>query len=135
MAVIGGISLFVAAIGIINTMIMATYERTREIGVMRACGATKNTISRLFTFEAAVLGFIGGIFRMGISFLVGSLGKFIVQRNSFNLGSLPISELGNFPLWLVAAVIVFTTLVGMLAGLYPAHRAAKMKPVDALRYE
>jgi putative ABC transport system permease protein len=136
LAVIGGISLFVAAIGIINTMIMATYERTREIGVLRACGATKGTISRLFTFEAAMLGFWGGVFGMTISFILGTVAKFIVQHNPASaMSNIPISEIGNFPLWLILSVLAFTTLIGMLSGLYPAHRAAKLNPVEALRYE
>lgn len=135
LAFIGGISLFVAAIGIINTMIMATYERIREIGVMRACGATKSTIRRLFTFEAAILGFMGGIFGMVLSFVIILLVRIIVQRSNISIGDLPISEIGTFPWWLVVAVLLFTTSIGMLAGLYPARKAAKMNPVEALRYD
>lgn len=136
LAVIGGISLFVAAIGIINTMIMATYERTREIGVLRACGATKGTISRLFTFEAAMLGFWGGVFGMGISYILGTVARLIVKNNpSAAMSAIPIQQIGNFPWWLIVSVLAFTTLIGMLSGLYPAHRAAKLNPVEALRYE
>ncbi|MCX6812794.1 MAG: ABC transporter permease [Candidatus Berkelbacteria bacterium] len=135
LGVIAGISLFVAAIGIINTMIMATYERTKEIGVMRACGATKSNIRRLFTFEAALLGFWGGVFGLLISFILGLLAKTLVQKYGASLGNLPINNIGNFPWWLIVGVIAFTTFVGMISGLYPAIRAAKLNPVDALRYE
>ncbi len=135
LAAIAGISLFVAAIGIINTMIMATYERTREIGVMRACGATKATIRRLFTFEAAMLGFWGGFFGLIISYLIGMLARLLVTKYGANLGDVPVDNIGSFPLWLIAAVIGFTTLIGMLSGLYPAIRAARLDPVEALRYE
>lgn len=135
LAVIGGISLFVAAIGIINTMIMATYERIREIGVMRACGATKGTIQRLFTFEAAMLGFWGGVFGVVISFGLGQIAKLLVNKFGAGLGNIPVSKIGSFPWWLVAGVLAFTTLIGLLAGLYPARKASKMNPVDALRYE
>jgi ABC-type antimicrobial peptide transport system permease subunit len=135
LAAIGGISLFVAAIGIINTMIMAAYERTREIGVMRACGATKGTIRRLFTFEAAILGFLGGLFGMTLSYVIVTVVRIIIQKNELMLGDLPITEIGNFPWWLIVSVLAFTTLIGILAGLYPARRAAKMNPIDALRYE
>ncbi|OGB70370.1 hypothetical protein A2Y26_00130 [candidate division CPR2 bacterium GWD2_39_7] len=136
LAVIGGISLFVASIGIINTMIMATYERTREIGVMRACGAKKRTIRRLFTFEAAMLGFWGGVLGMGISYILGTIAKYFVNNStSAAMSNIPISEIGNFPWWLILSVVAFTTFIGMMSGLYPAHRAAKLNPVEALRYE
>lgn len=135
LAIIAGISLFVAAIGIINTMIMATYERIREIGVMRACGATRATIRRLFTLEAALLGFLGGVFGMGISFSLGIVARFLVTKYGANLGSLPVDKIGSFPWWLIISVIGFTTLIGMLSGLGPAIKAARLNPVDALRYE
>lgn len=134
LGVIGGISLFVAAIGIINTMVMATYERIREIGVMRACGATRATIRRLFTFEAAMLGFWGGIFGLILSILIGKLGTSIVSRYATDI-PIPIEKIAQFPLWLVASVVGFTTLVGLISGLYPAIKAARLNPVDALRYE
>ncbi|MEI7792026.1 MAG: FtsX-like permease family protein [Candidatus Berkelbacteria bacterium] len=134
LAAIGGISLFVAAIGIINTMVMATFERIREIGVMRACGATRATIRRLFTFEAALLGFWGGIFGLIISFLIIRIAKILVAKYATNT-NIPIENIGGFPWWLVAGVIVFTTLIGLLSGMGPAIKAAKLNPVDALRYE
>jgi len=131
---IGGISLFVAAIGIINTMVMATFERIREIGVMRACGATRASIRRLFTFEAAQLGFWGGIFGLGLSYLIGKVGTQIADRYATDI-PIPIDKIAQFPWWLVGGVIAFTTLIGLLSGLGPAIKAARMNPVDALRYE
>ncbi len=135
LAVIAGISLFVAAIGIINTMIMATYERIREIGVMRACGATRAVIRRLFTFEAAMLGFWGGVFGLVISVLLGIVARILVQKYGASLGNIPIDNIGKFPWWLILGVVAFTTLIGLFSGLYPAARAAKLNPVEALRYE
>lgn len=135
LAIIGGISLFVATIGIINTMVMATYERTREIGVLRACGATRATIRRLFMAEAAGLGFWGGVCGLVIALILGQVAKVVVAKQSTSLGSLPIDHIGNFPWWLIVAVLIFTTLLGMLSGLIPAIRAAHMDPVEALRYE
>lgn len=132
---IAGISLFVAGIGIINTMIMATYERTREIGVMRACGATRATIRRLFTFEAASLGFWGGLFGLLLSYGLIRLAKFIITRYGADLGGLPIDKIGSFPIWLVIGILVFTSMIGIISGLYPAVKAARLNPVEALRYE
>lgn len=131
---IGGIALFVAAIGIINTMIMAIYERTREIGVMRACGATKSTIRKLFTFEAAFFGFFGGIIGLIVSFGLAKIANIILDKVAES-ESLPVSDFISFPVWLVFGVVAFTTFIGFLSGIYPAHRAAKLDPVEALRYE
>jgi putative ABC transport system permease protein len=131
---IGGIALAVAAIGVVNTMIMAILERTREIGVMRAVGAKRSTVRRLFTFEASLLGFWGGVFGVGVGYgLTRVANIFINQQLSGN--SLKVRNIITLPLWLIIAVIGVTTVIGMLAGLYPARRAAKLDPVEALRYE
>ncbi len=135
LGLIAGISLFVAGIGIVNTMIMATYERTKEIGVMRACGATRAVIRRLFTIEAASLGFLGGMFGVILSMFLGQIAKFLVTRFGANLGQVPVDNVGNFPLWLIGAILLFTTFVGLVSGLYPAIKASRLKPVEALRYE
>ncbi len=134
LGIIAGISLFVAAIGIINTMVMATYERIREIGVMRACGATRAMIRRLFTFEAAWLGFIGGFCGLILSYGIAQVGKIIAEKYASG-SNLPLDNLGSFPWWLVVSVIAFTTLIGLFSGLGPAIKAARLNPVDALRYE
>jgi ABC-type antimicrobial peptide transport system permease subunit len=131
---IGGIALVVAAIGVINTMVMATLERTREIGVMRAVGARRSTVSRLFTFEAALLGFLGGVFGVGVGFALTRAANAVINKQ-LSSNSVQAKNIIGLPVWLILAVIGATTLIGMLAGLYPAHRAAKMNPVDALRYE
>lgn len=135
LGLIGGISLFVAAIGIINTMVMATYERIREIGVMRACGATKRAIRNLFSFEAALLGFWGGFFGIVISFIIGKIANLVAEKNATALGNIPIDHIGQFPWWLIGSVILFTTIIGLLSGMGPAIKASKLKPVDALRYD
>lgn len=134
LGIIGGISLFVAAIGIINTMVMATYERIREIGVMRACGATRATIRHLFTFEAALLGFWGGVLGLGLSYLIGKTGTSIAEKYAGDI-LIPINQIISFPWWLIVGVISFTTFIGLLSGLGPAIKAARLNPVDALRYE
>ncbi len=131
---IGGIALLVAAIGVVNTMIMAILERTREIGVMRAVGAKKSTVSNLFTIEAALLGFWGGVFGVLAGYGLTRLANILINHQLAS-NSVKASNIIGLPLWLIAAVIGITTIIGMLAGLYPAHRAAKLNPVDALRYE
>jgi ABC-type antimicrobial peptide transport system permease subunit len=131
---IGGIALIVAAVGVVNTMIMSILERTREIGVMRAVGARRSTISRLFTIEASLLGFFGGVIGLGIGYgAVLVANPFInKQLQSNNIQS---SNIITLPIWLILSVIGLTTLIGVFAGLYPARRAARLDPVEALHYE
>lgn len=131
---IGGIALFVATIGIINTMVMATYERIREIGVMRSCGATRATVRRLFMFEAAWIGLSGGLIGLGISYLMAKIANYLLNREATNL-SLPLENLITFPWWLVLGVLGITTFLGLIAGIVPAIKAARLDPVEALRYE
>lgn len=131
---IGGIAMLVAAIGVINTMVMSILERTREIGVMRAVGAKRSTVSRLFTFEASLLGFLGGVFGVAAGFGLTRIANVFINKQ-LSTNGLKSHNIINLPLWLILAVIGISTLIGLLAGLYPAHRAAKLNPVDALRYE
>lgn len=131
---IGGIALAVAAIGVVNTMVMAILERTREIGVMRAVGARRSTVSRLFMFEASLLGFWGGVFGVAAGFgLISVANVFINKQLASN--SVKAHNIISLPIWLILTIIIATTVIGMLAGLYPAHRAARLDPVEALHYE
>ena len=131
---IGAIALFVAAIGVINTMVMATLERTREIGIMRALGATKRTIRRLFTVEAGFLGLLGGVIGIGLAFALTILLNRIVNNQLAESG-VTARDVIHVPPGLAAAVIAVTTGIGMLAGRLPARRAANLDPVEALRHE
>ena len=131
---IGGISLAVAAIGVVNTMVMAILERTREIGVMRAVGARRSTIRKLFTFEASMLGFWGGVFGVAAGFGLTRIANVVVNKQLAGQGVKAHNIIG-LPIWLILAVIGIATLIGMFAGLYPAARAAHLDPVEALRYE
>lgn len=136
-------ALFVATIGIINTMVMTTYERVREIGVMRATGASKKVVSRLFTREAGLIGFLGGFSGVIIGILGAQLIKFVVNTYVLpkaDVTSNPVlaggaKNLFLIPLWLPLVIIAFTTFLGLIAGLFPARRAANLDPVDALKYE
>ena len=132
---VGGLALFVASIGIANTMVMAVYERTREIGILKAVGASPGDIRALFMAEAAFIGLVGGV--------VGTVGGWLLGLG-LNRAILAILRWQEVPIegtffvvtgWLVVLALVFATVVGLLAGLYPAARAARLDPLEALRYE
>jgi putative ABC transport system permease protein len=129
----GVIALVVASIGIINTLMMSIYERTREIGVMKAVGATRGTIRLLFTMEGMALGLIGGIIGVVLGYGAGYLLN-IIGSQTF-LSDYPTFQMSVFSVELVIEVIAITTGISLIAGLYPANRAAKLNAVDALRYE
>lgn len=131
---IGGIALFVAAVGVVNTMVMAILERTREIGVMRAVGARRSVVSRLFTLEASLLGFFGGLVGLGIGYGLTYIVNPLINKQLAESG-LTAKNIISLPPWLIIGVIIITTFIGMLAGLYPARRAARLDPVEALHYE
>jgi putative ABC transport system permease protein len=131
----GIIALVVASIGIINTMIMSVYERTREIGVMKAIGASKATIRSLFLTEAAFIGFLGGFLGLIASLALMAGIEYVLVQYVFPAQNLEINNVFTTPLWLMVGPVLFSTFIGMLAGVYPAFRASNLKPVDALRYE
>jgi putative ABC transport system permease protein len=131
---VGGLALFVAAIGIANTMVMAVYERTHEIGILKAIGASPGDVRLLFVAEAALIGLLGGIVGVIGGWLLG-LGLNEAFLIYFDYMDVPMR--GTFFLvtgWLVALALGFATLVGLLAGLYPAARAARLDPLEALRH-
>ena len=129
----GFIALIVAAICIINTLTLATYERTREVGIMKAIGATRNTIRLLFAAEGGALGLLGGILGVAFGFGLG-IAINVIASNTFMV-EFPSFGLSVFPPWLIPMVIVLTTIVGFVAGMYPANHAARLNPVEALRHE
>lgn len=126
---IGAISLLVAAIGITNTMVMSIYERTREIGVMKVIGATLPDIKRLFLAEAAFIGFFGGLSGVILSIIASK----VVNMIGANLGQ--SSHLSLIPLWLSLLGIIFATIIGVLAGYFPARRAMSLSALSAIRTE
>jgi len=126
--VIAGISLLVGGIGIMNTMLMTVMERTREIGIMKAIGASSNLVLSLFLFEAGLIGLIGGILGVVIGALIGLLASVAASYAGFPFSALPSMEL-------IGGALIFSLVVGMISGWIPANRAAKMDPVEALRFE
>jgi ABC-type antimicrobial peptide transport system permease subunit len=133
---IGSITLLVAALGITNTMIMSIYERTREIGIMKVIGASFNDIYKMFLTEAGLIGFFGGIFGLGFSYIV----SYIINRLSagfMNQGMAggETASISVIPVWLTLFAVLFSVLVGLLAGIYPAYRAVRLSPINAIRNE
>jgi len=130
--VVGGIasiSLIVAGVGIANTMFISVMERTKEIGVMKAIGATNYNIMEIFLIESAMLGFIGGSIGCVIGYALS------VLVNVFAAGMLPITFEATVTLEMIALGLGFSVVVGIVSGIWPARRAAKLQPVEALRYE
>jgi len=118
---IAAISLLVGGIGIMNIMLVSVTERTNEIGMRKALGATRNYVLLQFLIESAIICAVGGFFGLMLSYVFSALIS----------SSLPTS----IPIWLALGAIVFSAVVGIMFGLYPAARAAKLHPIDALRYE
>lgn len=135
---VGAIALLVAAIGIANTMTMAILERTREIGIMKAIGATNNNILAIFLGEAAGIGFLGGIggvlLGWAICAVVNALGSSLLASGGGG-GGAGTQLNAIIPLWLPIFSVAFATVVGLISGLFPSLNAATMVPVDALKYE
>jgi len=134
LGIFGSLALAVATLGIINTLVMAILERRREIGVLKALGAADRDVKQLFFVEAGVMGLFGGILGTLLGWLIGrslTLGTNIYLHRQ----NLPGVDISSVPWWLVLGGIGFTVLVSLAAGLYPASRAARLDPVQALRYE
>jgi putative ABC transport system permease protein len=127
---IGGISvmaIIVGGVGVLNTMLMSVFERTREIGVLRALGWRRRNILGLILREAFVLGIVGGLVGIAIAFGLG-----------YMINSIPTMEGMMPPQWngeIFGRAILVAFMLGVLGGLYPAYRATRLQPIEALRYE
>ncbi len=134
LGIFGSLALAVASIGIVNTLVMAVLERRREIGIMKAIGAGDADVRKLFFAEAGVMGIAGGCVGVLLGWTIGQVINFganIWIRKQH----LPPEQIWSTPWWLVVLSILFSALVSLLSGLYPAARAARLDPVQALRYE
>ena len=146
---VAAVSLLVAAINIINTMTMAIYERTREIGVMKVLGCEISNIRTMFLFESSCIGFIGGVVGVVISLLVSFVLNHLtiilsVFGQSVDLSGLMgggmymggmSTTISVIPPWLVLAALVFATLVGLVSGILPANNAVKISALEAIRHD
>lgn len=134
LGIFGSLALAVASIGIVNTLVMAILERRREIGIMKALGASDSDVKGLFFAEAGAMGILGGVFGVILGWIIGHLINFgtnvYLKRQHF-----PAENIWTVPWWLVGGAILFAIVVSLLSGLYPASRAARLDPVQALRYE
>jgi len=134
LGIFGSLALAVATLGIVNTLVMAILERRREIGVLKALGAADGDVKQLFFVEAGVMGLSGGVLGVLLGWLIGQ--ALTLATNIYlKRQDLPGVQISSVPLWLIAGAIGFAVFVSLIAGLYPASRAAKLNPVDALRYE
>ena len=146
---LGGISLLVAAIGITNTMIMSIYERTREIGVMKVLGCKVKNIRSVFLMEAGVIGFVGGIIGVILSYFISFLMNYVNFSFGGDNSGMSMRYMGYYggggeqaaaqvsliPPWLVVAAILFATLIGLISGILPANRAMKISALEAIKHE
>ena len=134
LGIFGSLALAVASIGIVNTLVMAILERRREIGIMKAIGASDSDVKKLFFAEAGAMGLLGGVVGVMLGWAIGhviNLGTNIYLKRQ----ALPPETFWSVPWWLVGAAIIFAFIVSLVSGLYPAARAARLDPVQALRYE
>jgi len=125
---IAAISLLVGGIGIMNTMLMSVMERTKEVGIMKAIGATTPKIISIFVVEAGLIGLIGGILGLILGIATASLISILAESAGLPLTAVVTPEL-------IVGALAFSMAIGMIAGVYPAFRAASVDPVEALHYE
>ncbi len=131
---IGMIAITVASLGIINTLVMSILERYKEIGIMKAVGASNSDVKKIFLFEAGLIGFLGGVFGLILGWCVSMVANFIANQILARQGA-PHMSYFSFPLWLCLGSIAFSIFISLLAGIYPTLRAARVDPVVALRHD
>ena len=134
LGIFGIVALVVAAIGLINTMTISLLERTNEIGIMRAIGASPTDVMWLFLGESIMIGFLGGVSGILLGILLSQGFQAIINLVSRSLGGQSLN-LFSYPIWFILFIITLSTFVGLIGGFFPARRAAKLNPLDALRYK
>jgi len=134
LGLVGLIALMTASLGIINTMIMAITERRREIGIWMSLGADRNDIRRLFLVESGLIGLAGSMGGVIFGWIISRIGSLVAVTLMERQG-VPSMEMFHIPLWLVLIALTFGIIVSIMAGYYPANRAARVDPVVSLRNE
>jgi putative ABC transport system permease protein len=134
LAAIAMIAITVSTLGIINTMVMSILERYREIGIMKAIGASDKDVKKIFFFESGMIGFLGGVFGLALGWVVSMVINQVANYFMAKQGA-PYVHFFSFPWWLCLGAVAFSILVSLAAGLYPAVRAARVDPVVALRHD
>jgi ABC-type antimicrobial peptide transport system permease subunit len=135
LGIFGSLALAVASLGIINTLVMSILERRREIGIMKAIGASDGDVQKLFFAEAGAMGIFGGAVGVLLGWIIGRVINFGTRVYMQRQQQFTPDDVWLVPLWLVLGAIGFSVVVSLLAGLYPAARAARLDPVQALRYD
>ena len=134
LGIFGSLALAVAFLGIVNTLVMAILERRREIGIMKALGASDGDVKRIFFVEAGSMGALGGALGVGLGWLIGR--AINVGTNIYLVRQqIRPESFWYVPVWLVVGALTFSIVVSLFAGLYPASRAARLDPVQALRHD
>lgn len=134
LGLVGSIALIVSSLGIVNTMVMSILERTREIGIMKAVGASDGDIRRIFLVEASVIGLMGGASGLFLGWVIGRAINLGANLYIESQGG-PSVTLFSLPWWLITGALLFSIAVSVVAGSYPANRAARLEPMSALRHD
>ena len=129
---IAAISLISAAFGIINTMMTAVYERKREIGIMRAIGSKSSTIFKIFLIESGLYGLLGGVTGVILGLIASVFAGDFISKIGSNEMLKGVSASANFDIKLILSSIAFSLVISMIAGFYPAWKASKLTPVEAI---
>jgi putative ABC transport system permease protein len=134
LAIFGVFSLLVAAIGLVNTMTVSLLERTNEIGIMRAIGASKVDIKKLFLLESSLIGLMGGVTGIILGLVASEIMNLILNIVARTLGATTLDVFFT-PFWFIMFILISSALVGFVSGVFPASKASKLNTLEALRYK
>lgn len=136
---IGAVSMFVAAFGISNTMVMSVFERTKEIGIMKVLGCDIRDIKNMFLYEAGIIGLIGGVIGVAVSYIISiaanAVARVVMKSMAESVGEGFTVCVSSIPIWLALCGIIFSVGVGVLAGYSPASRSVKVSALTAIHNE